>query len=70
MIFNITWVFWENNYVVGYKDFMVKFGGYNKTGLFLQVISIHIFLYGQCTEWDYFWGLLKFHIFWGYASYA
>ena len=35
--------FWENNYVVGYEDFVVKFGAYNKTGLFLQVISIHIF---------------------------
>ena len=41
------------------------FGVHNKTGPVLGVISKHfrVFSKGQCTEWRYCFGLLKFHFF-------
>ena len=44
------------------------FWGHHKIGLYLGVISMHfrVFSEGQGTECGYFWGLLKFQIFfWG-----
>ena len=43
-------------------------GGHHKIGLYLGVISMHfsrVFSYGQGTEWGYFFGSLKYQIFFG-----
>ena len=71
LIFNILGGFQKNEYFLGYEDFVDIFGGHHKTGLVLGVTSMHfrVFPEGQCTEWGYFLGLLKFQIFWGYAHY-
>ena len=47
----------------GYEDFL----GYHKTGLYLGVISMHfrVFSYCQGSGGGYFWGLIKFQIFFG-----
>ena len=43
----------------------IFFGVITKIGLVLGVISMHfrVFSYVQCTNWGYFWRLLKFQIF-------
>ena len=50
---------------MGYEDFVDIFWGHHKIGLYLGVISMHfrVFSEGQGTEWEIFWGLLKFQIF-------
>ena len=55
------------NNVLGYEDFVNIFWGHHKIGLYLGVISMHfrVFSEGQGTECWYFWGLLKFQIFFG-----
>ena len=52
---------------MGCEDFVDIFWGHHKIGLYLGVISMHfrVLSYGHCTEWGYFWGLLKFQIFFG-----
>ena len=49
------------------KILWIFFGVTIKTGLYLGVISMHfrVFSEGQCTEWELFFGLLKFHFFGG-----
>ena len=52
----------------GMKILWIYFGGHDKIGLYLEVISMHfrVFFEGQGTEWRIFIGLLKFQIFiWG-----
>ena len=60
--------FSEIKYFGGMKILLIFFRGHHKIGLYLGVISMHFrfFSLGHCTEWGYFWGLLKFQIFfWG-----
>ena len=47
------------------KIFWIFLGSYHKIGLYLGVISMHFWAIsqGQGTEWGYFFGLLKFQIF-------
>ena len=47
------------------KILWIYFGGHDKIGLYLEVISMHfwVFFEGQGTEWRIFIGLLKFQIF-------
>ena len=52
----------------GKKILWIYFGGHDIIGLYLEVISMHfwVFFEGQGTEWRIFIGLLKFQIFiWG-----
>ena len=61
-------MFQENEYVLGYEDFVDVFGDHHKIGLVLGDISMQfrVFSQGQGTEWGYCLGLLKFQIFiWG-----
>ena len=62
--FNILGGFQENEYFLGYEDFVDIFfflggggwGGHHKIGLYLEVISMHfrVFSKGQGTEWKIF----------------
>ena len=63
--FNIFGGFLKKKYFLCMKIFWV----HHKIGLYLGVISMHfkILSEGLCTEWGYFWGLLKFKIFFGGA---
>ena len=64
--FNIF--FQKTEYFGGMKILWIYFGGHDKIGLYLEVISMHfwVFCEGQGTEWRIFIGLLKFQIFiWG-----
>ena len=44
-------------------------GGHRQNGLFFGVISNYsrVFSRGQGTEFEYFWGMLTFNYFLGYA---
>ena len=50
---------------MGYEDFVDIFGGSSQNWTGLGVDSMHfvVFSLGQCTEWGYFRGFLKFQIF-------
>ena len=55
-------IFW------GMKTLWIIFWGHHKIGLYLGVISMHLWVFseGQGTDWyRYFWGLLQFQIFFG-----
>ena len=47
------------------KTLWIFFWGHHNIRLYLGVISMHFraFSLGHGTEWGYFWGLLKFQIF-------
>ena len=52
----------------GMKILWIFFRGHHKIGLYLEVISMHFWVFseGQGTEWRIFFGLLKVQIFiWG-----
>ena len=57
------------NIFCGMKILCLFFWGHHKIGLYLGVISMHFrdFSYGQGTEWEIFFGLVKFQIFFGSA---
>ena len=64
--FNIFWVSRKRNIFWGMKILWIFFGGYHKIGLvwgsFLCILGSFL----RCTELGYFFGLLKFQIFfWG-----
>ena len=67
---DLTWAKMVLGRVVLHPEDIVDISGViTKKGLVLGAISMHfsVFPLGQCTEWGYFWGLLKFQIFFGYA---
>ena len=50
------------------KLWIFEGGGGRNTGLFYRIISKHSLLFlSQDTELEYFWGLLTFNYFGGYA---
>ena len=51
----------------GMKILLLLFWGHHKIGLYLGVVSMNfkVFSKGHCTKWGYFFGLLKFQIFFG-----
>ena len=60
--------FQRNEYFWGYEDFVDIFGVYYIIGLYLRVISMHfrgLFISAKVHNGGYFWGLLKFQIFFG-----
>ena len=70
--FQYFWGFWgvfrKLNIFKDMKILWIFFGGHHKIGLYLEVISMHFWVFseGQGTEWMIFFGLLKFQIFiWG-----
>ena len=67
MNFNIFEVFRKNEYSGEYKEIVDVLGDHYKIRLFWDIMYIQfraLFL-GQGTEWDYFWGVAKFQIFFG-----
>ena len=69
MNFDVFLGFQKNENKCGDDEIVDIFGGHHKTGLFLGVIYIHFraFSLSQGTESEYFWGVAKFQIFFGYA---
>ena len=59
--------FQKKEYFWGYEDFVNIFLGHHKIGLYLGVVSIILgyFLKVKVQNVGYFFGLLKFQIFWG-----
>ena len=57
----------ENEYVLGYVDFVDIFGGSSQIGLYIGVISMHlrVFFKIKVQNGGYFGGLVKFQIFLG-----
>ena len=57
----------KHEYILGYEDFVDIFGGHDKIGLVLVVISMYlrIFYLGKCTECGYLGNVAKFQIFLG-----
>ena len=61
--------FWVRRFCGYFFFFWGGGGGHHEIGLYLGVISMHfrVFSSGQGTEWRYFFGMLKFQIFFGGA---
>ena len=57
------WGFQRNEYFWWYEDFVYILGVYHIIELYLRVISMHFRVFS--FDGGYFWGLLKFQIFFG-----
>ena len=67
MNFNIFGGFQKNEKIFGYEDFVDIFWGHHKIELYLGVISMHfrVFFKVKVQNGGYFFGVLKFQIFFG-----